>query len=144
MKKEFSRKDFLVSAGKAGCAMLIAGAASSFLQGCGTAKVFETNANEKGEVSLPLTAFAETNTRIVRVEKLPYDILVVKKSEEEYQALLMRCTHLDWALTPNPKGLSCSLHGSTFDLDGKVTSGPAPEPLKKLKVNKQNNQLIIS
>jgi Rieske Fe-S protein len=144
MKKEFSRKDFLVSAGKAGCAMLIAGAASSLLQACGSAAVLVANANEKGQVSIPLSAFATGSTRIVRVEKLPYDILVVKKSEEEYQALLMRCTHQDWALTPNPKGLSCSLHGSTFDLNGNVTSGPAPESLKKLKVNKQNDQLIIS
>lgn len=144
MKQQFNRKDFLVAAGKAGCAMLMAGVASSVMQSCSAAKVYTTTADSQGHVMLPVSAFTESSVRIVRVEKLAYDILVVKKSEEEYKALLMRCSHQDWALTANPRGLSCSLHGSTFDLDGKVTNGPASDPIKTLHVNKQNDQLIIS
>lgn len=144
MKQSFNRKDFLVSAGKAGCAALVAGTFSSLLQSCAGAKVFVATADTEGKISVPLTIFAESHSRIIRVEKLAYDILLVKKTEEQYNALLMRCTHQDWGLTANARGLSCSLHGSTFDLDGQITNGPASDALKKFKVNKQNDQLIIS
>lgn len=133
-----------MSAGKAGCAALVAGTFGSLVQSCASAKVFATKADQEGKIYVPLSAFNESSSRIIRVEKLAYDILVVKKSEEQYSAVLMRCTHQDWGLTANVKGLNCSLHGSTFDLDGQITNGPASEALKKFKVNKQNDQLIIS
>ncbi|MBC7425581.1 MAG: Rieske 2Fe-2S domain-containing protein, partial [Bacteroidia bacterium] len=59
-------------------------------------------------------------------------------------ALVMKCTHQDWNLIVNPKGFNCSLHGSSFALDGSVTTGPPTDPLKKLTTTIKENQLIIS
>lgn len=138
-----TRKDFLKMTGKASCALLFAGVASGVLESCATAKVYETKA-ENGKIKIALSEFAETNARVLRVEGLQYDVMVVKKQDGVFNALLMRCTHQDFNLSAGKSGLYCGLHGSAFDLDGKVKTGPATEPLKTLKVEQQSDYLIIS
>lgn len=144
MKQSFNRKEFLISATKTSCALLVGASVASQLESCSSIKVIKTQASEKGVVVVDVNAFATQPTQIIRVEQLAYDILVTKKSETEYLAVLMRCTHQDWALTANTKGLNCSLHGSAFDAEGKVTNGPATEALKKFKTELKDQQLYIS
>jgi cytochrome b6-f complex iron-sulfur subunit len=60
-----------------------------------------------------------------------YDILLVKKSEELFDAIYMRCSHRENPLTATATGLHCSAHGSSFDLNGQVMKEPATAPLQK-------------
>jgi Rieske Fe-S protein len=81
---------------------------------------------------------------LVRNPKLEFDILLIRINENSYNALLMKCTHQDNALTANKSGLYCSAHGSTFDLEGNVTKEPALTPLKKFKTEVSNSSVTIN
>jgi cytochrome b6-f complex iron-sulfur subunit len=46
------------------------------------------------------------------------------------------CTHLGCTVNGVETGYACPCHGSTYDLEGKNTGGPAPRPLVYFKVFK--------
>ncbi len=140
MKQGFNRKDFLKASCSAACALLLTGVSSS----CSSSQVIAASRNGNGKVSIPLSAFTQSGSRIVRVEKATYDFLIVKRGPEDFIALVMRCSHQDWNLTANKGGLSCGLHGSTFNLNGQVVNGPATEPLMKLQVLISGDELILT
>jgi Rieske Fe-S protein len=56
----------------------------------------------------------------------------------------MKCTHQENALTATPEGLHCSAHGSSFDLEGRVTKEPALAPLQRFAVKLENDHLSIN
>src|SRR4051812_26599260 len=105
MKRSFTRKEFLTTSGKAGCSLLAAAGGLSMLESCGSVKVYKT-ASTQGRIAVPVTEFVENNIRIVRVSELSYDIALFKKSPDQYNALLMRCTHQDWNLSASSKNLN--------------------------------------
>lgn len=62
-----------------------------------------------------------------------FGILIVRRTETDYIALSMLCTHQACSVdrrvsTGGP--INCGCHGSQFNLDGTVKKGPAPQPLK--------------
>jgi cytochrome b6-f complex iron-sulfur subunit len=46
------------------------------------------------------------------------------------------CTHLGCTVNAVDVGFKCPCHGSTYDLDGHNTGGPAPSPLMCYKIYK--------
>jgi len=62
--------------------------------------------------------------------------IFVARAQEGFYALGAVCTHLGCLTTwkADSGEIACPCHGSTFGRDGKVNSGPAPEPLPWLKV----------
>jgi Rieske Fe-S protein len=53
-------------------------------------------------------------------------IIVVRKSETEVVAFSSKCPHLGCEVKlPEGNSIKCPCHGSIFDIDGKVTHGPA-------------------
>lgn len=96
------------------------------------------------KVEVPLSSFAESDLLIVRDMQVDYDILLVKKSDADFNALYMRCTHRDNPLSATRNGLFCNAHGSSFDLDGNVKKAPATEPLEKFKTEVRKDKLIIT
>jgi Rieske Fe-S protein len=136
-----SRREF-VKLG-AGCALLVAlGGSAALLQSCNVAKVYKTEA-KNGEYRIPVSEFAVDKMRLLRVPGMDFDILVVKKTETVYNALYLECTHRQYPLTVNARGLNCPSHGSAFNLDGKVTNGPASAPLKKFATHIDGKDLVI-
>lgn len=136
------RKEFL----KLSCNTCLMGAAAVMLStvgGCSPSPVFKTSVvNNRIEVPLPL--FEKSSLQLVRPKGWQYDIAVQKNADGTYQALLMQCTHMENQLSLAQNGFSCSLHGSRFNKDGKVTKGPAEASLKKFNTSIGNNNLIIS
>lgn len=114
----------------------------SQLTSCASLPVYKTNLSGKS-VSVPFTSFAESRLVIVRDMQVAYDILVVKKSDSDYSALYLKCTHQENPLTATETGLFCSAHGSRFDLDGNVLKEPALQPLKKFKTGIMDQALVI-
>ena len=54
------------------------------------------------------------------------------------------CTHLGCTVNPVETGYSCPCHGSTYDLEGKNTGGPAPKPLVYFEVSKgASGELLV-
>lgn len=63
-------------------------------------------------------------------------IIVVQPTAGKFVAFSASCTHAccQVGYAPTAKEFACPCHGSTFDLTGQVTGGPAPSPLPKLPV----------
>jgi Rieske Fe-S protein len=99
---------------------------------------------EGERIAVPVAGFLpEENLKIIRSKNLEYDILLVKDQTGDHKALLMQCTHMDNILSANRSGLTCTMHGSRFDLKGQPLNGPASKPLRSFKVMEENNHLII-
>ncbi len=96
------------------------------------------------KISVPVSLFAKSNLQIIRVQHYGYDIALRKESGENYVALLLRCTHAENPLISKGSDFFCDLHGSNFDKNGKVTKGPAEQPLKKLSTERVSDNIIIT
>lgn len=80
---------------------------------------------------------------IVRNESLEFPIYVYRFNENEYSALLMKCTHQGNELNASGDHLHCSAHGSEFNNKGIVSQGPAEEHLRAFKVTSDNDKIFI-
>lgn len=136
------RRKFLESACRA-CLLVSAGFLISDLSACSpSAKVISLPITQNA-IRLPTTAFATEPAQILRPEGWFYDIAVRKTSEDQYEALLLECTHQQNQLMVIPNGFKCELHGSKFNLNGQVIKGPAERPLKKFETSVDQGELII-
>ena len=115
----------------------------SLLAGCASVPEFQATVNDN-TIAVPLASFAaDEKVKLVRAKQLPYDILLVRGEDKTHRALEMRCTHANNILSATPNGLHCNFHGSTFNLRGEVTNGPAMKPLKNFRTTEENNLITI-
>ncbi len=70
---------------------------------------------------------------------------VVKLSDSDVVAFGPQCTHLGCAYhwEEQKSVFLCPCHNSTFSVDGKVLSGPAPRPLDRYESKVENNKLLL-
>ena len=63
-------------------------------------------------------------------------IAIFKDKQGQIHAYSAKCTHLGCTLTWNPLETSfdCPCHGSRFDIDGNVLTGPAGASLEKVEI----------
>ena len=142
------RKDFIRACGFA-CASSIG--LTALLQGCTSARLVSGKIVED-DLIVSISDFENRNGRqgvyrpylIVRHEILQYPICVFRKSENEYTALWMRCTHQGTELQVFGDKLQCPAHGSEFTTTGTVQSGPADSKLRTFPVSIDKEQLKIS
>ena len=80
---------------------------------------------------------------VVENQTLQYPIVVFKNDNNNYTALLMKCTHQGAELQVYGDKLHCPAHGSEFNSKGVVTNGPAMSSLKSFLVEVQNQLLKI-
>lgn len=113
------------------------------ISSCSPLPIFKASFNQHS-VAVPLDSFAKSNLVLVRDNKIEYDILAVKKSETEYLALYLKCTHRSNPVTVTKSGLYCPTHGSRFDLDGNVTKEPAQRPLQRFATTIEAEHLMIN
>ncbi len=140
--QKLERRDFL----KTGCRACLLGAVTltlgDLLSSCGTpSRAFSVDMNNN-QVSVPLTLFATNDLQVVSPRHFEYEI-AVRKKDNQYEALLMQCTHQRNQLMRTGSGFYCSLHGSQFDQDGRVKKGPAERPLTRLHTEVVQDHLII-
>lgn len=137
------RRDFIKTSCIACATAVGASALASLLNSCTPLTLIKTEA-VNGTIIIPKTAFTDNQKQLlVRNSKMEYDILLIKKTDEAYNALYMQCSHENQPLNANKSGLFCSSHGSAFDFDGNVTQQPASKPLRKFKTQSTNESIII-
>ena len=80
---------------------------------------------------------------IVNNDQLEFPIYLYRFSENDYTALLMKCTHQGNELQASGDYLHCSAHGSEFNNKGVVAQGPAEKDLRSFKVTSDNEKIFI-
>jgi Rieske Fe-S protein len=121
-----------------GSGMLIGSLAS-----CASAlPVYKTEMADN-QVTVPVSLFANAGFQVIQPKGMYYNIGLKKENDGSFTALLLRCTHADNQLTAAGNGFKCTLHGSTFDNDGRVTKGPAERPLKRYPTQVISGQVVI-
>jgi nitrite reductase/ring-hydroxylating ferredoxin subunit len=113
------------------------------LESCTQTKVIRT-IPENNQIRIDLAQFEpESKALLVRTKELEYDILVLK-TDTSYHAIYLQCTHENNPVNFTSKKIVCNTHGSQFDLEGKVTVGPATKRLKRFAVTLENSTLVLS
>ena len=80
---------------------------------------------------------------VVQNDALHYPIVVFRLGTDNYQALLMKCTHQGTELQVFGDRLQCPAHGSEFTITGNVQNGPADSALRSFPVIKEFKTLKI-
>lgn len=69
-------------------------------------------------------------------------VAIMREGADVY-ALGLVCTHLGCTVTVSDEGLACPCHGSRFDRQGRVLTGPADRPLPRMAVEERNGMLEV-
>jgi cytochrome b6-f complex iron-sulfur subunit len=72
--------------------------------------------------------------------------LLVRISDTEFKAFSAVCTHLNCTVQyrDTTQQIWCACHNGTYDLNGRVVSGPPPNPLEQYVVNLRGDEVVIS
>jgi nitrite reductase/ring-hydroxylating ferredoxin subunit len=139
------RKDFLKTCGFAclGGELFV-----SMLESCGSTKIISGRISDS-DLIVPASSFLIKENKfrkyiVVQNEKLKYPICLYRFNEQQYSALLMRCTHQGTELQVFGDKLECPAHGSAFNNNGIVQNGPASIDLRTFPVTIQYDQINIS
>ncbi len=130
MTSDFSRRVFLkvLAAGAATSAGAIAGCSSG--ANSGQAEAF-------GDV----TAGNVSALSVGDVKSVPGAPAFVGRDSNGVYAMTTTCTHQgcdlasDGMISHNPNTITCECHGSVFNFDGSVNTGPASRPLEHFAVD---------
>jgi nitrite reductase/ring-hydroxylating ferredoxin subunit len=125
----------------------------SALDGCTGARV-ASGGSIQGTISgsellVPISAFASADGKfkkyvVVNHDQMQFPICVYRFSENEYTALLMKCTHQGAELQVFGDKLQCPAHGSEFSNRGVVENAPADTNLRTFPITINPNELSIS
>lgn len=134
------RRRFLRTACQA-CAALAVVPAVASLESCSSGKSL---AVDNGTLNIPLGDLSRSGTTVVRAQGLGAKLMVVRRDDGSYTALLLNCPHKNGPVKEKAGVLTCDWHGSTFDRDGKVTKGPSKQDLKRYPVTVEGDQLRVA
>src|SRR5579864_5276845 len=118
------RRKFLTMACKA-CMLGGAGILIADFSACTPAAKITHLPIAENTVRIPISSFATESLQIIQPEGWYYNIAIRKLGTDQYEAVLLQCTHQHNQLLVNSDRYTCALHGSEFSLDGQVRKGPA-------------------
>ena len=134
------------------CLTCVSGAVLSNLLASCSSSHYVTGTLEPKGVSVPISEFlypkedkrqAHREFIVVYHDQLEFPIYLYRINENEFSALLMKCTHQGSELNAGGDHLYCSSHGSEFDKQGNVMHGPAEKNLRSFPTSIQNGKIII-
>lgn len=143
-----NRKDFIIKCGF--CSIgLITGTA--ILSSCTPTKYLQVPLRDSG-LKVAIKEFEYEKKGVVELHsyivlhnpQLQYPVALFRRENNQYSALLMRCTHQGTELNVYGDRLQCPAHGSEFTHQGNVQNGPADEQLRKFPVTVVGNHLTIN
>jgi len=144
------RREFI----RTGCLACLGGSALAVVQGCSSTYYAKQVELKQNSLVVKKSEFVEMKKEkqilrdavVAKYEKLPFPIALFRLAEDQYSAVYLECTHQGNEVQPNGNYLVCEGHGSEFDNLGKVTQGPAEDPLRTfaVKTDKENIYIILS
>ena len=123
---------------------VIAGAGSCSLNGLiGCTPVKYISGTVEGDaLVVDKSQWEDSQYVLVKNQQLSAPIFLTR-TPDGYTALYLECTHKKCEVRPNPKTLKCPCHGSEFDHQGKVLTGPAEDALKSFEIREDEQNLYI-
>ncbi|HEV2690357.1 MAG TPA: ubiquinol-cytochrome c reductase iron-sulfur subunit [Bryobacteraceae bacterium] len=72
--------------------------------------------------------------------------LLVRVNETEWKAFSAVCSHLNCTVQyqESSRQIWCACHNGTYDMSGRVVSGPPPKPLEEFEVRVRGEEVVIS
>jgi Rieske Fe-S protein len=72
--------------------------------------------------------------------------LLVRTGDSDWRAYSAICTHLNCTVQfqESSHQIWCACHNGFYDLNGKVVSGPPPNPLEEFAVRVRGDEVILS
>lgn len=103
------------------------------------------------QLLLPKSVNRNKQVRIGKVADFPVDNytfineykLFIYRDHESMKAVSAVCTHLGCVILKTTEGFECPCHGSCYNDEGKVLSGPAPRALSWFVLNKTADGTIV-
>lgn len=80
---------------------------------------------------------------LLKPEQVQFPIVVYKLNENEYKAVLLRCTHQGCELAAYETMMVCPCHGAEFNTKGEVTQGPAEINLTTFVTTQDTENIYI-
>ena len=130
---------------RSGAQEAVAAAQDTAAAGADSADAY-TRATEKVAISLDDAEELRKVGGSVTLKVGDRQILLVRDSEETVRAFSPACTHRQVKLKYDHKNqrLNCPAHGSRFDLDGKVSRGPAKDALETYRAELSDDRVILA
>ena len=158
---KITRREFFTKTIQGAVLVIIPSALGSFLESCNNQSTNPTNSTNpgsqmpninanlsNGSISLSIDSsspLASTGTAAL-INYHSGSLLVDHPSGNTFNALSSVCTHQGCIVNGFDSGSGqfvCPCHGSRYDVNGKVTQGPAAAPLTKYQTQFSDNVLII-
>jgi cytochrome b6-f complex iron-sulfur subunit len=143
-----NRKEFIRN-----CGLACAGGLTfpALLSGCATANYVAQHTVSSDKILVKKSEFLKVsknktvmrNFILVRPEGNEFPVCVIHLGNDNYSALLMKCTHKGCELQPQGTHLVCPCHGSEFNNKGVVQSPPADVNLQTFNVTTDNENIIL-
>jgi cytochrome b6-f complex iron-sulfur subunit len=102
-----------------------------------------------GRIIMPIASFPQLRDPggglVGRAEGVKEPIAIAREEVARFTAVVAMCTHMACILRFNQLNVSldCPCHGSVFELDGRVVTGPAVRPLATLQTEFDGQSLAI-
>ncbi|MBF88258.1 MAG: hypothetical protein CMG75_01110 [Candidatus Marinimicrobia bacterium] len=137
-----SRRKFLRTACVSFAASICGGTALTTI-GCSNIPTVKPLATDGG-LLVPLDALIDSKSVIVKRGLKP-PIVIHKNQNSDYKALLLLCTHKACQPVVFEYSLDCPCHGSQFNFEGEVLTGPANANLKSFPIDEDGaGNLLIT
>lgn len=139
--EKISRREFLTSA-----ALTTSLAASAVVAGSFGWRFVYPAAAEIPTVQVLATSLTKLPPGTRKVLKLAGNEVILYNRDGKVRALSTVCTHLGCraAWQEHSQQFVCPCHMGVFDADGKVVSGPPPQPLKEFAVEVKAGNIYVS
>lgn len=73
------------------------------------------------------------------------DVVLTQPTEGEFKGFSTTCTHSGCQVNAIEGGtINCPCHGSKFNLDGTVNTGPASRPLDEKPISVDGDQIVLA
>lgn len=154
---DLSRRKFFERVGRTTAALAIPGVALSFINGCSNTPTGTSGLErlptihgsfQNGVVTIPIDSSSPLSSvgSVALVTFSSGSVLVDHPTADTYKALSSICPHASCLVSEydsDHNEFYCPCHGSKFDLNGKVTHGPAGRSLNQYQTQLEGNQLSI-
>ncbi len=127
-----TRREFLQSSLSTLAGLTIVGFVSPTLIGCSDDPASSNNTDAGKTMTVDVSALDASGKAVRTSSPSGRPLIIIRRAGDTYVTLLLECTHAGCqgdSLSNSSSGITCGCHGSTFDLDGNVKSGPASSDL---------------